>query len=155
MGFRCAACDGPGARLDAGRRAALCARCEHPTRSGRDPVRLGDILTATGDALTFATRTAAAAPGSATCHECGSTAERHRTAHGRWILIEPGALAAAAVPVGHRWRIAGDGTAVGLRSAAPSGTCRISHLDVCPARPAPAHSPALHAVWRRNARQGV
>lgn len=64
--------------------------------------------------------------------------------------MEPGELRTGAVPPGSRYRVAGDGTAVGLRSAVPDGTCRISHFDVCGAKPAPVGSPALTRVWRRN-----
>jgi hypothetical protein len=158
LGFRCAACDGPDARLDAGRRTALCTSCERAGPTPRDPLRLGDILTATGDALTFVARTAttlADAPkrGRTICRECGAPAEWYRTTGGRWMLMEPGAQTAGSVPPGRRWRVAGDGTAVGLRGAAPSDTCRVSHFDVCPARSAPPNATALLALWQRNARQ--
>jgi hypothetical protein len=67
-------------------------------------------------------------------------------------MIEPGAWPTASIPAGRRWRIAGDGTAVGLRAAEPSDTCRITHFDICPANPAPVQSPVLLSLWRRNAR---
>lgn len=94
-------------------------------------------------------------PGASVCGRCGARAEWHRTVRGRWIMIEPGALRAAAVPAGSRWRVAGDGTAVNLGSAVPSDTCRISHFDVCPVGPEPVGSPVLLALWRGHARRIV
>ncbi|WP_159026474.1 DUF6083 domain-containing protein [Streptomyces vietnamensis] len=99
---------------------------------------------------------APAAPGKpspAVCDRCGARAEWHRTVRGRWVMIEPGELTARLVPAGRRWRVAGDGTTVNLGSAVPSDTCRVSHFDVCPARPAPADSPLLLALWRSHARR--
>lgn len=87
------------------------------------------------------------------CDRCGAPAEWRRTAWGRRILLEPGELTAGLVPAGRRWRVAGDGTAVGLGSAVPSDTCRVTHFDVCPARPAPADSPVMLALWRSHARR--
>ncbi|MFF0475280.1 DUF6083 domain-containing protein [Streptomyces sp. NPDC004284] len=89
----------------------------------------------------------------AACDRCGARAEWRRTVRGRRLLLEPGELAARLVPAGRRWRVAGDGTAVALGSAVPSDTCRVSHLDVCPARPAPAGSPVMLALWRSHARR--
>jgi hypothetical protein len=84
LGFRCAACDGPDARLDAGRRTALCTSCERAgLTAGREPVRLGDVLTAVGADLAFAALTDRDAPRRTSCRHCGTTAERHRTAGGR------------------------------------------------------------------------
>ncbi|MHC0433031.1 DUF6083 domain-containing protein [Streptomyces sp. O3] len=126
----------------------------HP---GRDPVLVGDVVAAlTADTILRAARTPTAAsdarrPGVTTCGECGGEAAWHRTPRGRWTLIEPGDVRIDAVPAGKRWRIAGDGTAVNLGRAAPSDTCRISHFDVCPGRPAPTGSPVLLAIWRRHA----
>ncbi|MEV4936702.1 DUF6083 domain-containing protein [Streptomyces zaomyceticus] len=94
-------------------------------------------------------------PGASACGRCGARAEWHRTVRGRWIMIEPGELRTATVPAGGRWRVAGDGTAVNLGSAVPSDTCRISHFDVCPARPEPVGSPLLLALWRGHARRIV
>ncbi|MEU0083563.1 DUF6083 domain-containing protein [Streptomyces sp. NPDC006274] len=154
MGFRCAACDGPDAHWDAGRRSALCTPCELAGPTARDPLRLGDILAATGDALTFVARTATAPQrGRTACRECGAPAEWYRTTGGRWMLMEPGAQTTASVPPGRRWRVAGDGTAVNLRGAAPSGNCRVSHFDVCPAHTAPPDTTTLLTLWQRNARQ--
>ncbi|MFD3530994.1 DUF6083 domain-containing protein [Streptomyces sp. NPDC058664] len=93
------------------------------------------------------------APGGAVCGRCGASARWHRTVRGRWVLIEPGELTTRAVPAGSRWRVAGDGTAVGLGSAVPSGTCRVSHFDVCAANPEPVGSPVLLALWRGHARR--
>ncbi|MER5205209.1 DUF6083 domain-containing protein [Streptomyces sp. NPDC002825] len=92
-------------------------------------------------------------PSTAVCDRCGARAEWHRTVRGRWVMIEPAEQTARLVPAGRRWRIAGDGTAVNLGSAVPSDTCRVSHFDVCPARPAPADSPVLLALWRSHARR--
>ncbi|MER5493297.1 DUF6083 domain-containing protein [Streptomyces sp. NPDC002490] len=92
--------------------------------------------------------------GSTSCDACGAHAEWHRTVRGRWTMIEPGDWPVGSVPVGKRWRIAGDGTAVNLGSASPSDKCRISHFDVCPSRPAPADSPVMLALWRKNAQRG-
>ncbi|MCZ0980409.1 DUF6083 domain-containing protein [Streptomyces diastatochromogenes] len=80
----------------------------------------------------------APAPSLTTCDRCGARAEWRRTVRGRWVLLETGELAAGLVPAGRRWRVAGDGTVVNLGSAVPSDTCRVTHFDVCPARPASA-----------------
>ncbi|MFI0926076.1 DUF6083 domain-containing protein [Streptomyces sp. NPDC021012] len=85
------------------------------------------------------------------CDRCGARAEWRRTVWGRRVLLEPGELTAGLVPAGRRWRVAGDGTAVNLGSAVPSDTCRVTHFDVCPARPAPADSPVMLALWRSHA----
>ncbi|UYQ61804.1 DUF6083 domain-containing protein [Streptomyces peucetius] len=151
MGFRCAACDGPGARWDAGRRTALCPPCEHTGRTaGREPVRLGDVLTAAGGDPAFAALRERCGPRRTSCRYCGATAEWHRTADGRWMLMEPGTHPAESVPPGRRRHTAAD-----PRTAAPTGLCRVGHADVCPARSAPPDTPALLALWRRNARQWV
>nr|WSY53475.1 DUF6083 domain-containing protein [Streptomyces sp. NBC_00886] len=138
----------------------LCTTCEqagsgHPSR---EPVLVGDVLAATADALFHAADTVTAVPdprvsGATTCDACGGEAEWHRTPRGRWTMIEPGDWSTGPIPVGRRWRIAGDGTAVNLGAASPSDTCRISHFDVCPSRPAPTDSPVLVALWRRNAQR--
>ncbi|MCD0482308.1 DUF6083 domain-containing protein [Streptacidiphilus sp. ASG 303] len=75
------------------------------------------------------------AGGRTACRRCGAAAEWHPTLRGRWLLLEPGERPVSAVPPGRRWRIAGDGTAVGLGRAFPSGTCRVSHVDGCDAPP--------------------
>ncbi|MEW2632468.1 DUF6083 domain-containing protein [Streptomyces sp. NPDC048389] len=151
MGFRCASCDGPDARLDARRRTVLCSRCERTGRTaGRDPVRLGEVLTAAGADLAFAALPDRDTPRRTSCRHCGATAEWHRTAAGRWMLLEPGTQPAESVPPGRRRH-----TAVDLRATAPSAVCRVGHADVCPARSAPPDTPALLALWRRNARQRV
>ncbi|MEU0399942.1 DUF6083 domain-containing protein [Streptomyces sp. NPDC006197] len=93
------------------------------------------------------------APALAACDRCGARADWHRTVRGRWVMIEPGELTARLVPAGRRWRVGGDGTAVNLGAAVPSDRCRVSHFDVCPARPAPADSPVLLALWRSHARR--
>ncbi|MDX2562356.1 DUF6083 domain-containing protein [Streptomyces sp. TX20-6-3] len=95
----------------------------------------------------------AAGPAGSVCRRCGGRGAWYRTVRGRWIMIEPGEPATAAVPAGSRWRIAGDGTAVNLGSAVPSDTCRVSHFDVCAASPEPVGSPVLLALWRRHARR--
>ncbi|MDV5147033.1 DUF6083 domain-containing protein [Streptomyces sp. SBC-4] len=111
-------------------------------------------------AVTHAARTGRAVPDSrssspATCGACGAGAAWHRTVRGRWVMIEPGELPARVVPAGRRWRVAGDGTAVDLSPAVPSDTCRVSHFDVCPGRPAPTGSPVLLALWRGHARRAT
>ncbi|MFE9256116.1 DUF6083 domain-containing protein [Streptomyces sp. NPDC006879] len=137
---------------------ALCAGCEDAGagRPERAPVLLAEVLAVTTDALSQAARTGRAVPdgrraSAAVCGGCGANALWHRTVRGRWIMMEPGDWPVAAVPAGKRWRIAGDGTAVNLGSSRPSDTCRISHFDVCPDRPAPVGSPVMLARWRRNA----
>jgi hypothetical protein len=95
---------------------------------------------------------AAGADGDTRCDRCGAVTEWHRTLRGRWIMIEPGARPTGSIPAGKRWRIAGDGTAVNLGAASPTDTCRISHFDICPAKPAPVDSPTLLALWWRNTR---
>ncbi|WP_405014719.1 DUF6083 domain-containing protein [Kitasatospora sp. NBC_01539] len=87
----------------------------------------------------------------AVCASCGAAARWHRTVHGRWMLVEPGDHPTLLVPPGHRWRIAGDGTVVNLRAAAPSDHCRIRHPDVCPAGPVP-RDPYLRSVRSRSTR---
>jgi hypothetical protein len=119
---------------------------EKAEHADREPVLLGEALGTVLDAGPTA------GPSSA-CDRCGSAAEWHLTVRGRWIMIEPGAWPTGAIPAGRRWRIAGDGTAVNLRSAEPSDTCRITHFDICPANPAPVESPVLLSLWRRNARR--
>ncbi|MDN3294159.1 DUF6083 domain-containing protein [Streptomyces ficellus] len=69
-----------------------------------------------------------------TCRLCGARAGWHRTVNGRWVALEPGERPIASVPPGRRWYVAGDGTAVNLRGAAPADTCRVSHFSVCTAR---------------------
>ncbi|MFJ5077137.1 DUF6083 domain-containing protein [Streptomyces sp. NPDC088553] len=95
----------------------------------------------------------AAGPAGSVCRRCGGRGAWYRTVRGRWIMIEPGEAATAAVPAGRRWRIAGDGTAVNLGSAVPSDTCRVSHFDVCAASPEPVGSLVLLALWRSHARR--
>lgn len=104
----------------------------------REPVLLADALASALDGIVNAERTGRQvqdprAGGPATCRRCGGAAQWHRTAEGRWVMIEPGAFPTASVPAGKRWRVAGDGTAVNLGSAVPSDICRVSHFDVCPA----------------------
>lgn len=64
--------------------------------------------------------------------------------------MEPGGVPAGSVPPGKRYRIAGDGTAVNLRSSQPADTCRISHFDVCGAKQRPTGSVVLERRWVRN-----
>ncbi|WP_262387209.1 DUF6083 domain-containing protein [Streptomyces sp. TRM49041] len=139
-GPACAACEGPGAEWSVPFMLPLCPAC---TKAGtgspdRDPVRLGDILPVTAAALRASgsgapARVPAPRTGSPmTCRHCGGRARWHRTTGDRWVAIEPGVRPAAGVPRGRRWYIAGDGTAVNLRGALPSDTCRVSHFDVCP-----------------------
>ncbi|GGU76304.1 hypothetical protein GCM10010275_08420 [Streptomyces litmocidini] len=155
----------------------LCAECErtgaaHPER---DPVLVGDVLAGLVEVVAQGARVVAQrtrpgsavrdeagpvsdtpdarAPVPAVCDRCGALAEWHRTARGRWVMIEPGELTARLVPAGRRWRVGGDGTAVDLGAAVPSDGCRVSHFDVCPARPAPADSPVMLALWRSHARR--
>jgi hypothetical protein len=56
---------------------------------------------------------------------------------------------------GHRWRIAGEGTAL-LMSGDANWTdyTRVTHFDACPRRPAPNHSAPLLTLWRNRQRQG-
>ncbi|MFE7116749.1 DUF6083 domain-containing protein [Streptomyces sp. NPDC057654] len=126
-------------------------------------MKLADTLPAVLDGIARAARTATPVPDPKTgrsrartaCTRCGGAAAWHRTVRGRWILMEPGAWPLTVIPAGKRWRIAGDGTAVNLGSTVPSDTCRISHFDICPARPAPTGSAALLTLWRRNSRRGA
>ncbi|MEV0260009.1 DUF6083 domain-containing protein [Streptomyces sp. NPDC050617] len=124
-------------------------------------MRLADTLPAVLDVIARAARTATPVPmaggprARTACNRCGGAAAWHRTVRGRWILMEPGAWPLTVIPAGKRWRIAGDGTAVNLGSTVPSDTCRISHFDICPARPAPTGSAALLTLWRRNSRRGA
>jgi hypothetical protein len=132
---------------------------EKAEHADREPVLLGEALGTVLDGIRFAARTSISVAGptagpSSACDRCGSAAEWHLTVRGRWIMIEPGAWPTGSIPAGRRWRIAGDGTAVNLRSAEPSDTCRITHFDICPANPAPVESPVLLSLWRRNARPG-
>jgi hypothetical protein len=84
----------------------------------------------------------------ATCKNCGAEGAWHRTLHGHWMIMEPGEYPTFQIPSGKRWRIGGDGTAVNLGRGSPSDTCRISHFDVCPAKPPPADGKVLLAIWR-------
>ncbi len=134
----CAACETPGAEWSVPLGMPLCAACTTAATGTpeRDPVRLGDILPVTAASL----RASIPAPrpprtgSSMTCRFCGAQARWHRTVHGRWVAMEPGERPVAGVPRGERWYVAGDGTAVQLRGAVPSGTCRVSHFSVCAAR---------------------
>ncbi|ALO09731.1 hypothetical protein AQF52_4137 [Streptomyces venezuelae] len=158
----CEACGVPYGKWVASLGMALCGSCEragseHPAR---EPVLVGDVLAGMTEAVTHAARSGRAVPdarrpSTATCGACGAGAEWHRTVRGRWVMIEPGELPARVVPAGSRWRVAGDGTAVNLGSAVPSDTCRVSHFDVCPGRPAPIGSPVLLALWRGHARRAA
>ncbi|MFF4169806.1 DUF6083 domain-containing protein [Streptomyces sp. NPDC001744] len=139
---------------------ALCSECERTgaDRPAREPVLVGDVLAGLADAVSSASRPGSAVPdargpSSTACRGCGARTERHRTARGRWVPVEPGELAVRAVPADLRWRVAGDGTVVGPGATTSSGTCRISHLDVCPTRPAPVGAPVLLALWRGHARR--
>jgi hypothetical protein len=69
-------------------------------------------------------------------------------------MLEAGDYPIQQVPIGKRWRVAGDGTAVNLRNQSPTDTCRINHFDVCPGRAQPPDSPMLRTVWNRNAGGG-
>lgn len=162
----CDSCGAPYGTWVASLGMSLCAGCEGGGAGlpARDPVLVGDVLAGLVDPVTCAVRrpgiplqkarsSDGAAPGSAACGRCGARAEWHRTVRGRWIMIEPGELRAGVVPAGSRWRVAGDGTAVNLRSAVPSDTCRVSHFDVCAAGPEPVGSPVLLALWRGHARR--
>ncbi|MEE1751364.1 DUF6083 domain-containing protein [Streptomyces sp. SP18CS02] len=129
----CAACEAPGAQWSAPLGMPLCAACTSAATGTpeRDPVRLGDILPVTAASLRIpvpSPRTGSPM----TCRHCGGAALWHRTVGGGWVAVEPGSRPAAAVPRGERWHIAGDGTAVNLRGAVPSDTCRVSHFFVCP-----------------------
>ncbi|MFJ2059438.1 DUF6083 domain-containing protein [Streptomyces sp. NPDC087908] len=95
----------------------------------------------------------AVGPAISACRRCGGRGVWYRTAQGRWIMIEPGELASAAVPAGSRWQLVGDGTVVRSGSAAPSDRCRVGHADVCAAGPEPVGSPVLLALWRGHARR--
>ncbi|MGW7103977.1 DUF6083 domain-containing protein [Streptomyces sp. NPDC054838] len=86
----------------------------------------------------------------ATCRDCGDAALWHRTVHGRWILMQPGSVPYHLVPAAGRYRIGSDGTAVHLGAAAPTDDCRVTHFDICPARPAPRHPYLLH-LWQHAA----
>jgi hypothetical protein len=88
------------------------------------------------------------------CDDCGVACSWHRTERGRWLLLEPGGYPTGKVPPGKRWRVAGDGTAVNLGWANPTDECRITHLDVCPAGPAPDDGTLLLAIWRQRRRSG-
>ncbi|MFB9390017.1 DUF6083 domain-containing protein [Streptomyces coeruleoprunus] len=141
----CIACEGPGAEWSDRLRMPLCAPCTRAATGSpdRDPVRLGDILPVTAAVLRSSGTGPARVPSPRTgapmtCRYCGGRARWHRTTGDRWVAIEPGVRAAAGVPRGRRWYIAGDGTAVNLRGALPSDTCRVSHFDICPGRPAAA-----------------
>ncbi|MFI6447246.1 DUF6083 domain-containing protein [Kitasatospora sp. NPDC050543] len=156
----CAACGDPLTPWTAVLGLARCASCAPASPPGpagpdREPVSLGEALLGAIDELGRAGRllplqrtsgTPAPVRTSGTvCRNCGARADWHRTPRGGWILIEPGSRPTSAVRPGHRWRIAGDGTAVNLGSASPSDTCRISHFDICPGPTRPL-SPSAHGT---------
>lgn len=177
----CESCGGQLTRWTAVLGIASCTSCAPALtrRADREPVSLGEALAGAFDeaARTFHSASSASlvpaqrTTGSATatlgttvgagsdsgrdttCRHCGAPSAWHPTVHGKWILIEPGDWPTGAVPVGKRWRIGGDGTAVNLRAAGPTDTCRISHFDTCPERPAPYGSPLLLRLWTRNSRR--
>ena len=169
----CETCTRPLTRWTTVLGAARCSACTpaRPVRPDREPVSLGEALIGAFDEvarsvrsapLVPAQRTGVSAAGSAAppaavttapCRRCGAAATRHPTAGGTWILLEPGDWPAGAVPADHRWRVTGDGTAVLVRGGEPAGSCRISHLDTCAARPAPYGSPVLLGLWHRNGRR--
>ncbi len=176
----CESCGRQLTRWTAAIGVSCCTSCAPAVtrRPDREPVSLGEALAGAFDEAARAVRSAPHAPlvpaqrttGSATaagstatgsggsgrdatCRRCGAPSSWHPTVHGKWILIEPGAWPTGAVPVGKRWRIAGDGTAVNLRAANPSDTCRISHFDTCPDQSPPDDSPVLLTLWRRNSRR--
>ncbi|MFF8291537.1 DUF6083 domain-containing protein [Streptomyces sp. NPDC016309] len=135
----CAACETPGAEWSAPLGMPLCAACTTAATGtpDRDPVRLGDILPVTAATLR-ASIPAPRRPGAGslmTCRFCGARARWHRTVNGRWVAMELAERPTAGVPRGERWFVAGDGTAVNLRGAVPSDTCRVSHRSVCAGRP--------------------
>ncbi|GGT20584.1 DUF6083 domain-containing protein [Streptomyces purpureus] len=131
----CAACDAPAAEWNGQLGMVLCSSCTTAATGGRerDPVRLGDILPVTTAALRVSVPSQRAGS-PMTCRRCGAQALWHRTVNGRWVAIEPGERPVAGVPRGERWYIAGDGTAVNLRGASPTDTCRVTHFFLCRAR---------------------
>ncbi|MFC8452766.1 DUF6083 domain-containing protein [Kitasatospora sp. NPDC057223] len=169
----CESCGRQLTRWTAALGIASCTSCAPALtrRPDREPVSLGEALAGAFDeaarthrgapatTLVPAQRTtgsAALGTGSSrdtTCRHCGAPSLWHPTVHGRWVLIEPGDWPTGSVPTGRRWRIAGDGTAVNLRAANPTDTCRISHFDTCPSSPAPHDSPTLLSLWNRHARR--
>ncbi|MFD4133786.1 DUF6083 domain-containing protein [Streptomyces goshikiensis] len=129
----------------------------HPVHP-EGPVLLGQVL---ADALAGIGKPDVRVGRPATCRACGDPAVWHRTADGRWVLMQPGGVPYRLVPAGQRWHITGDGTATNLGpagtasaagGAATSGsaTCRITHFAVCPLG-APPQAPYLLRLWRHGA----
>ncbi|MEV0848272.1 DUF6083 domain-containing protein [Streptomyces sp. NPDC049954] len=98
-----------------------------PVASGQSPSRAARRLAAIPD------QGGPDAPVFGRCGLCGAPAEWRRTARGRWVLLEPGERPCALVPPGSRWRIAADGTAVGVTGGPSWRPCRAAHHELCPA----------------------
>lgn len=97
-----------------------------PAGSGQAPSRAARRLAAIPD------QGRPDAPVFGRCGLCGAPAEWRRTARGRWVLLEPGERPCALVPPGSRWRIAADGTAVGVTGGPSWRPCRAAHHELCP-----------------------
>ena len=103
-----------------------------------DPTRIGDIVNprerTNGE--------------TATCSSCGAVGAWHTTPTGRRVFLEPRPVPAEKIPRGLRWAVAPDGTAAA--AGGPSrGHCRITHFDVCPAKPSP-QGGLLLALWEKH-----
>lgn len=145
-------CTGPDViERDVPLRTAVCDACWAAATREPEPVRelAQELIEQMGD--DYGPRPSPREGTAATCSACGAHTEWHKTRNGRWIMMELHEFPTGQIAVGHRWRIAGDGTALNLGHANPAPMTRVSHFDACPARTAPTHSPALLRLWRRRA----
>ncbi|WP_328623706.1 DUF6083 domain-containing protein [Streptomyces sp. NBC_00353] len=95
------------------------------------------------DSLTRLVRSAQ----SSRCRDCGNRIDWYTRTDNRPVSLHPHELDATAVPVASRWHVSS-----GIAHLAGDGTpwCRIPHLALCPARPAPSPLTPQVAALRRH-----
>ncbi|MFE0876285.1 DUF6083 domain-containing protein [Streptomyces smyrnaeus] len=101
--------------------------------------------------------TAPPPPADPRCPHCETLQDRHPTGYKKWVLLEPDMpVPWHIVPVGHRWTLTEDGTAINTGDRPlPAGTlCRIPHALVCPCDDPPDQlAPFFAALWQENERR--